>query len=800
MSSIRSRKRALAHEGLAGPQQNQEPGVVQAAARNPLSHAAVGLASMMLATGAAAQDAGGVLPTIDVLGDTGGSYQSTQQTITRLPTALKDTPQTINVVPEKVIQDQALISMEDALRTVPGITFSAGEGGQQGDSPIIRGFAARTDIFRDGIRDPGWYTRDLFNADRVEVYKGPSAFAFGRGSTGGAINTVSKLPTGASFVDGTISGTSEGGYRAVIDASGKKDNISGRIAAMYQDVPTPDRDNVYVKRWGVAPSVKVDMGLQTRATFSYIYQGEESIPDYGLPYLPQPAYSSSTGALTNPGYYGNGQPTTPVPVPRNNWLGVVAGPLADVVKTETHILTAKFEHDITPDLKITNATRYISNNRFARTTAPRSLGDATNTPFPSSSTPFPPAFYNYPVNLMTIGREHFQVETDNTLLINQTDLTGKFNTGGLQHTFAIGLEAAQETRDQKRALGMNNGRTLCDPTVIDCRTNVFNPIDTSFGGVFNGWGPPNSTVSNNFAAYAFDQVKVNEFFELLGSIRFDRFSTDYTDTTPPGTNLSRTDNMVSWRVGGVFHPTTNTSVYAAHGVSFNPAAEFQTLSSAGNNAANANLAPEKNTTTEVGVKADVLGGRLSLTGAVFRTEKTNMRVPIDPVLNTALVLDGIARVQGVELGAAGKITDQWSVFAGYSYLDSEIIKTTDLSQLGRQLANTPRNNFTLWTTYDVTPEWTVGGGVTYASDAFVNTTNTAYVPEYWKVDLMTSYKVTRNSTLQLNIYNLTDAKYFAQYYGGQAVPASGRWAMLSYRVHFTPEDMPKPIKPTSYFK
>jgi catecholate siderophore receptor len=797
---IRSRKRAVRGDEFAGSQKKQEPGIVQAAARSPLSHAAVGLASMMLATGgAAAQDAGGALPTIDVLGDTGGSYQSTEQTITRLPTALKDTPQTINVVPEKVIQDQALISMEDALRTVPGITFSAGEGGQQGDSPIIRGFAARGDIFRDGIRDPGWYTRDLFNADRVEVYKGPSAFAFGRGSTGGAINTVSKLPTGASFVDGIVSGTSEGGYRALIDASGKKDNISGRISAMYQDVPTPDRDNVSVKRWGVAPSVKVDMGLQTRAIFSYIYQGEESIPDYGIPYLPQPSYDTKTGALKSGGYFGNGQATTPVPIPRSNWFGVVGGPLADVVKTETHILTAKFEHDIAPDLKFSNATRYISNDRFARVTAPRGLGDANSTlvvPQPSSGPAIAAPPPGYPVNLMTIGRQHFQTETDNSMLINQTDLTGKFNTGPLQHTFATGLEVARETRDQRRATGM--GSNLCDPVNIQCRTSVFNPVDTSFGGVFTGWGTPNHTTSTNFAAYAFDQVKFNEFFELLGSIRFDRFSTDYDSGTPPV--LSRTDNMVSWRVGGVFHPTTNTSIYAAHGVSFNPSAEFQTLSTAGNNAANSNLAPEKNTTTEVGAKADILGGRLSLTGAVFRTEKTNMRVPIDPVLNTALVLDGIARVQGVELGAAGKITDQWSVFAGYSYLDSEIIKTTDLSQLGRQLPNTPRNNFTLWTTYDVTPEWTVGGGVTYASDAYVNTTNTAYVPDYWKVDLMTSYKVTKNSTLQLNIYNLTDAKYFAQYYQGHAVPASGRWAMLSYRVHFTPEDMPKPIKPAGYFK
>ena len=300
---------------------------IQAATRSPLSPAAVGLASMMFVTGAVAQDASPppqqgsgtsqqqsttpstrattgqqdstALPEIRIRArqrvtrparapappapapiapttasasaDTG--YQASQQSINRLPTPLRDTPQTVNVVTQQVIQEKGITSMEDALRTVPGITFQAGEGGQQGDSPIIRGFAARGDIFRDGIRDPGWYTRDLFNADRVEVYKGPSAFAFGRGSTGGAINIVTKLPTGASFIDGVVTGTSAGGYRAEIDASGKNGNWSGRIAAMYQDMPTPTRNHVETERWGVAPSVQYDFKQGTKATLSYIYQG-----------------------------------------------------------------------------------------------------------------------------------------------------------------------------------------------------------------------------------------------------------------------------------------------------------------------------------------------------------------------------------------------------------------------------------------------------------------------------------------------------------------------------------------------
>jgi catecholate siderophore receptor len=238
--------------------------------------------------------------------------------------------------------------------------------------------------------------------------------------------------------------------------------------------------------------------------------------------------------------------------------------------------------------------------------------------------------------------------------------------------------------------------------------------------------------------------------------------------------------MLSYRFGGVYHPTPNSSLYVAYGNSFNPSAELGTLSNG-----TVSLAPEKNVSYEAGVKVDVLGGNLSLTGAVFRIDKTNLRVPLDPTVTGAAavqVLDGLARSQGLELGAAGKLTDQWQIMAGYSYIDTRIVENSDLSQQGKQLPNTPRNNITLWTTYDVTRAFTVGGGATYQSDAFVNTTNTAYVPDYWKFDAMLSYKVDPKSTIQLNIYNLTDTYYYAQYYGGHAVPASGRYASLSYRV------------------
>ncbi|WP_424629070.1 TonB-dependent receptor [Bradyrhizobium sp. SYSU BS000235] len=748
------------------------------AAKKP-APAMLSLASMMLATGAIAQEA---LPTIDVQetnnnGANGGGYQATSSQLSRIPTPLIDTPQTINVVPKQVIQEQRQTTMEDALRSVPGITFAAGEGGQQGDSPIIRGFAARGDLFRDGVRDPGWYTRDLFSANSVEVYKGPSAFAFGRGATGGAINVTSKLPTfnPVPYLEGTVTGSTGPGIRAELDAAGTKGEVSGRIAALYQDVDTPTRDDVYVKRWGVAPSISANVDDKTKVTLSYLYQGEESRPDYGFTFLPTPSYNKQTGALnpgTGAGYYGNGAPTPPMPTPRDTWFGVRDGDLRDLTTTETHMGTFKVEREITDDVKLANTTRYIVNDRYSLPTALRNFGA-----FSFNQNPF----------TMTVGRERRQRWTDNTYAVNQTDLNAKFETWGVRHTLAAGLEFTSETRSQTRI-------DRCDPADPACRNNVMNPypIGSPTGGLQTVYNPVN-TGANNQAVFVTDQVKFNKYFELLGSIRYDRFSTVYDDwgiqPTPVPAHFARVDNLTSYRVGAIGHPTSNSSVYIAYGNSYNPSAELGTLTSP----SLAALAPEQTKTLEVGAKADVLNNQLSLSGSIFRIEKTNLRI-MDPINTTVSVLDGIARVDGVEFGVVGKLTDQWSIFAGYSYLQSRILDTRDLSLLGRELPNTPHNNLTVWSTYAITPDWTIGGGATYQSMAWASQNDVSYVPDYWKFDAMVSYKVTPNSTLQLNVYNLTDKLYYAQYSGGNVVPASGRWASLTYRYKFEPPPAVTPDK------
>jgi catecholate siderophore receptor len=209
------------------------------------------------------------------------------------------------------------------------------------------------------------------------------------------------------------------------------------------------------------------------------------------------------------------------------------------------------------------------------------------------------------------------------------------------------------------------------------------------------------------------------------------------------------------------------------------------LSSAGNNAANATLPPEKNMVKEVGFKADLIPNQLTLTGALFKIEKTNLRIPTDPNNTTGpLVLNGLAISQGVEFGLVGKITDKWQITTGYAYTETEIAKTSNLAELGHRLPNAPLNSFTLWTTYDLTSQFTIGGGATWQTEAFANTTNLAEVPGFVKFDAMAAYKIDKNWTLQFNIYNITNELYYSQYYQGHAVPAPSRYATASLRVRW----------------
>lgn len=703
-----------------------------------------------------------------VTGDGAGiaGYRTpTASGLSRFSTPLLDTPQTVNVVPQQLIQDQRATSVQEALRNVPGITFTAGEGGVQGDNITVRGYTARNDFYRDGIRDPGWYARDAFAIDSVEVFKGPSSFAFGRGSTGGAINIVSKLPKANDFV--TLEGTANSawGGRGTLDVNKNFGDVATRMVLLGYNTGIAGRDHVDIKRFGVAPSITYKLNDQTKNTLSYIYQRDDNVPDRGFVFLPG-------------SYFGTSY-RQPVPVPRNTFFGLLTPGQEDVEKTDAHTITNKFEHEFAPGFTFTNITGYSNVSRFNRTRPVQ--GNATGTTlYPTAvggvayGTVFPPG--TTPSDIWIQNTNHFQNQTNNELVSNVSDFNARFRTGAVEHNALIGAEISQEWRGHYRG-------TFNDPY----RINLGNP-DPWAVGTLNPTTAATESQARALGLYVQDQVKLTEWLELLGGVRFDNFTansktftiTRATGATTTPVDLDTDNNFVTYRVGVVFHPTPNSSVYYMHGTAANPPAEFTTISN-GQQA----LQPVKSTIHEFGAKADFFNGRLNVNAAIFRIRKDgdyeNQGTSGDP----DYVPVGTTQVQGFEAGISGRLTEQWSIYAGYAYLQSKVIDTLTVANIGHELGMTPKNSFSLFTTYDITPRFTVGGGAFFVDSRWSSTANDGRIPSYWRFDAMASYKVTKNFTMQFNAYNLTDEFYYDTAAGaGYAVPGPGRYFALSGKATF----------------
>ncbi|NOT27939.1 MAG: TonB-dependent siderophore receptor [Acidobacteria bacterium] len=651
---------------------------------------------------------------------------------------LRDIPQTINLIPQAVIQEQGATTLRDVLRNVVGITFQAGEGGvPAGDQLTIRGFSARTDMFIDGVRDFGGYSRDSFNLEQVEVAKGPSSAIAGRGSTGGAINQVSKTPHVGNSYDVSLGGGNADYKRGTIDVNQPlTDSVALRMNVLWTDSGVPGRDFVKNERWGVAPSITFGLDSPTRLTVSHLHLSQDNLPEYGLPWVP---------ANTNPelAEYANGQP----PVNFSNFYGLTG---RDYEDTKTDVTTAQVDRALSSGTTLRNLTRYGRNDRDSVITTPRFTSVNTST---------------------ALNRQLQSRDMLDTIVTNQTSMISRFGTGTVAHAITAGFEVAREASENFARSG---------PTAPPA--DLFNPDPTQpYPGPITRTGASTNGTADSLGLYAFDTVQVTEKLELTGGLRWDRFAVDSDATAIAGdvTSFERTDKMASWRGGAVFKPRSNGSVYLGYATAFNPSAEGLSLS-----AATVMLEPEKTRSLELGTKWDIMGGRLSLSTAGFRTEKTNARTPGVNPGDAPTVLAGEQTVKGVELGASGRITNRLSVLSGYAYMQSEIEASNTPTELGNALALTPAHTLSLWTTFDATNEISFGGGAQYMDAVFRNATNTAQVPSYWLLNALASYRVNENLTLRFNGQNLADKQYADRVGGGHFIPGPGRQLMLTTDFQF----------------
>lgn len=724
---------------------------------------------------------------------------------------LLDTPQTITVISNTTIRQQNLLTLREALTTVPGITFGAGEGGGgYGDSINLRGQSANTDLLIDGVRDSAQYNRsDTFNLEQLEVVNGANSVYSGSGSISGSINLITKRPKAEDLTVVSAGIGTDNYYRATVDANARvSDSVAIRLNAMVHQNDFAGRDFESAERWGIAPSVTVGMDGPTQFTLLYQHQEDDNTPVYGVPYWA--VYGGPLPGVSYGGYYG----------------------YKDVDRQDQtiDIVTGILEHEFSDSLSIRNLTRWQRVAADTVTNAPQgafcladgTLANATGGATACASGQVAGMFYPSGPR----GTARF-AETE--MLYNQVDLSAVFNTGGIEHTMTIGAAFTQEDYllDSGNVLRNAGGAT---PNPALPPISIANP-DAIYGGPVNFIRTAHQDGdTRNFAVYLFDTIKLSDQFEINGGIRWESndatFRADAVSGTPDATfgvvtlgadQVSR-DDLFSYRIGAVYKPVPNASLYVAYGNSETPAsstvrggcglatAQSLTLDPC-------SVAPQEAKNYELGGKIDLAGGGIQLTAALFRNERTNYPVASnDPLLGTLNVLDGRSRVDGISLGASGRITPDWTVFANYTYLDSEVLQsvsdyclanpgaaftppggtvitcaTSDV-QAGNPLLNTPEHSGSLFTTYQLPFGLQVGYGLTYQGGFYL--TNATGSPMYKSADWLThrlfmSYAFDNGLTAQLNIQNVTDEQYFtAIRNNGWATPGEGRSAVFSLAYSF----------------
>jgi len=738
------------------------------------------------------------------------------------------------------------VTLEDALRTVPGITFGAAEGGNPiGDRPFIRGFDSQGSIYVDGVRDLASQSREVFAIDSVQIVRGSDSTLGGRGSAGGTINIVTKKPELDNFGSLQASYGNADYKRVVADLNVKLSDMAAfRIEGLWHDQDVAGRDAIYSRRWGVAPSATLGLGTSTRLTASYYYLESHALPDSGMPYLYTLDNAPGTGEVhTGPAI---GTVTTMGGqtgyVDRSNFYGLASRDFRD---TTTHQAQIRVEHDF-GGLTLRNTARYTYNDQAYIFTLP---DDSKNNVYGSTTTNAAGQFTSGGYVWRRANTRYGYSES----IIDQTDLYGKFMTGGIEHSIAVGTEFAWEksrrgTLSVSSGFGLNPRCTTASLARYYC-TSLFTPnpydpwvnyaSDTSSVQTPIVRNPGYAEIQNDartISVYGFDSITLDPRLILNVGLRFDRFTSvaqpGVATGNTPRERIERTDNLVNGQVGLVFKPTAETSLYASYATAATPPnallgegrEDNGTIPGRRDPAALTvdSLKVQKTRSFEIGAKASLFDERLSLGLAGFQTDIRNARV-IDADQNVSFI--GKTRVRGIELSVNGEVLPGWTVFGGYTLLDAEIVDGgftvltapavgTQAAQsvavvsvnTGKRVPQTARNAISLSTNLSLTRRLQIGGGAYYLSRQYggyaddrsavqnaagvvtiVPATKTLYreIPGYWRFDARASYAVSDHVNLSVNAQNLTDKTYFTQTYTSHyASIAPGRTVFATLGLNF----------------
>ncbi|PTV54612.1 TonB-dependent receptor [Acinetobacter seifertii] len=614
---------------------------------------------------------------------------------------LKDVPQIVNVVPNQILREQTVTSMQGALQNVAGLSFSVGDG--QRDQVMIRGFSAITDNYIDGIRDDALYFRDMSNVERVEVLKGPASVLYGRGSAGGLVNKINKKPIDESLREVSLIGSTTGQRRAEVDVNEKvAENVKVRLTGAVED-SDGYRDQAFLKRQAVAPSVQWDISDKTKLLLQADYLHDDRLADQGFPTDPITGKSVKTNPKT--------------------FYGALNGKEVGDVDTEISSQTISLDHEFNDQLKYHGAVRHY-NYSLDRQYSVISHQDPKKNKLPADQ-----------IQLT----QNKRLRNEDGVYVQQ-ELSGLFNTGFLKHNTLIGAEYSKQHKDE---LVWSKARQI---------TNIFNPelenwapLDTSIAAETN-----NSNTFETYGIYLQDLMTVTDQLKVLVGLRYDNLSQDRNNKVKSQI-LNRTDNTYSPRIGFVYQPLSNLSLYTSYNRSFQPLADSFVLYTN-----SADLSPTKTENVEVGAKWDV-NDQLNVTLALFEMSQTNIQNQ-DPANPNQALLAGEQKTKGVELSLTGQLTDQLSVLAGYSYMDGTIEKSA-IGLTGNHSALTPNNTANLWLKYQINDHWYAAVGGRGESSRFSAPDNKNVLPGYAVVNAALGYQSARYD-VNLNLNNLFDRDYF----------------------------------------
>lgn len=706
-----------------------------------ISTFAMTLASTASAQGQAAQDGqklGSVTVTDTAINDQEAetSYKVTRGTSAmRTDTPLIDVPQTVNVVTVKQIEDQAANSIGDAIRYVPGVFSAQGEGNRE--TLVFRGNSTTGDFFVDGVRDDVQTYRDLYNIEQLQIFKGPNAMIFGRGGVGGIVNRVTKVADWAQHKAFRIEGGSFEHKRAQFDLGTPLGEFAAvRLTGVYQDSKSY-RDGVDYNRWGFNPTASFKLGPDTTVTVGYEHFQDDRIADRGV--------SSYLGV--------------PLNTPRGQFFGNAA---QSPTGTNTDAGTLFIEHKFSEAVSIRNRTRYADYDKFYQNVfAGAVLGTTTVTNANAAS--FRGLANGTYAGGTIVTIQAYNNATTRKNFINQTDLNAEFNTGGIKHTLLVGAEYGRQKTDNIRLEGRFSG------TGFTNAASVFTPIAQSEVGYPINWIPIASSGNNRgiatvVAGYVQDQIELSPMFQIIAGVRYEHFETKVTDRRTVGFAVGQqrdfdvTDNLWSPRGGLVFKPIENASIYASYSKTYLPRGGDQLTSLS---ITNQNLDPEEYQNYEIGAKWDIVP-TFNLSAAIFQLDRKNVLALSDPNNPSSPTIPiGRQRTKGVELSAAGSITDQLSIVGAYTYSDGKFLDSVSGTvQAGNILAGMPKHSASLWTRFDPIEQLGLAAGVIYQGKRFTSTDNLVTMPSYTRVDGAVYFNLTENVSAQLNVENLFNERYF----------------------------------------